>query len=114
MAQGGGIKLTGSELGNVRERSANAHQHLVAAIRTMLRLMNKPDDLSGLMLDLHVHLDKNVFALAPDEDDFIVIRNDLRPVGVYIDPRVSAIRSAEEALAFPHSPSRHGKRSWRW
>ncbi|MGA7199868.1 MAG: hypothetical protein WBY97_22640 [Roseiarcus sp.] len=48
--------------------------------------MNKPDDLSGLMLDVHVHLDKNVFALEPDEDDFIVIRSDLRPVGVYVDP----------------------------
>ena len=33
-----------------------------------------------------VDLDKNVFALEPDEDDFIVIRSDLRPVGVYIDP----------------------------
>jgi hypothetical protein len=86
MADDGGIQLAASELREVRERLSSAHEHLAAAWRIMLRAMNKPDDLKGLMLDAHMHLDKNVYALGPDEDDFHVVRSDLRPVGVYIDP----------------------------
>jgi hypothetical protein len=85
MAGDGGIQLAEAELNHVRQRFSIAHENLAAAARVLLRSMGRQEDLAGLMMDLHIHLDKNVFS-NPDEDDFSVIRSDLRPVGVYIDP----------------------------
>ena len=91
MTEGNRVQLVADELAEVRDHLATAHNSITAAARVLLEKIGR-DDLSGLMLDFHIHLDRNIYAdllretTDDDEDDFIVIRSDLRPVGVYVDP----------------------------
>jgi hypothetical protein len=48
--------------------------------------MNRNDDLSGLEMQFNLSLETNKFAQDNDKDDFIVIRSNLSPVGIYKDP----------------------------
>lgn len=88
----GNVQLVADELREVRQHLATAHDNITAATRIMLQKIRGNEDLTGLMLEFHIHLDSNVYAdllsgaKDDDEDDFIVIRSDLRPVGVYVDP----------------------------
>jgi hypothetical protein len=47
--------------------------------------MGRQEHLTGLMIDFHIHVDHETFS-NPDNAEFVVIRSDLRPVGVYVDP----------------------------
>ena len=82
---GGGVQLYESELNEIRDNLSSAHKHLTSVTTRLLKAMNRSDDLSGLEMDLHISLAQDKFA-RDEKDDFIVIRSNLRPVGVYIDP----------------------------
>jgi hypothetical protein len=86
MSNGGPIQLSESELRAVREDLSNAHRHLTAVTRRLLNAMNRNDDLSGLEMQFNLSLEENKFAQDNDKDDFIVIRSNLSPVGIYKDP----------------------------
>ena len=85
MEKHGGIPLSGSQLNEVRGNLSDAHKHLTAVATTLLKAMDRSGDLSGLEMELHISLAQNKFA-RQEKDEFIVIRSNLSPVGVYIDP----------------------------
>jgi hypothetical protein len=85
MKDGGGIRLSESQLKEIRGNLSTAHSHLTAVATGLLKAMDKSDDLSRLEMDLHISLAKDKFT-RDEKDDFVVIRSNLSPVGVYIDP----------------------------
>ena len=86
MSNGGPIQLSESELRAVREDLSSAHRHLTAVARRLLNAMNRSDDLSALEMQFNLSLGENKFVHNDDKDDFIVIRSNLSPVGLYKDP----------------------------
>jgi hypothetical protein len=85
MKKAGGVPLSESQLNHIRENLSNAHKHLTAVATGLLKAMDRSDDLGGLEMELHVSLAKDKFT-REEKDDFIVIRQNLSPVGVYVDP----------------------------
>jgi hypothetical protein len=85
MEKRGGVPLSESQLKEVRGNLSNAHKHLSAAAITLLKAIDRSDDLSGLEMNLYISLAQDKFAREA-KDDFIVIRSNLSPVGVYVDP----------------------------
>jgi hypothetical protein len=80
-----GIPLSESQLKEVRGNLSNVHKHLSAVATSLLKTMGRSGDLSGLEMELHISLAQDKFA-REEKDEFIVIRSNLTPVGVYIDP----------------------------
>jgi hypothetical protein len=79
------VPLSESQLKEIRRNLSGVHKHLTAVASELLKAMDRSHDLSGLEMDLHVSLAEDKF-VREEKDEFIVIRSNLRPVGVYIDP----------------------------
>ncbi len=79
------VPLSETQLKNVRQNLSGAHKHLTAAVTELFKAMGRSEDLSGVELDLHISLAQDKF-VRDEKDDFIIIRSNLTPVGVYIDP----------------------------